>query len=175
VHGRFSAAFGGIRDLYQRQLDADGADDPTDEIAVMRTAIELKVSCAMKGDSPKFRAEVLAAFERVASATPPEQQSPDFRALGELLRAGVGTDAALREVFDMADRTADRTTQLRRVRVAEMKVYTEAHIALMLKVFVETVREHTDVQTALRVATALDRRLALAASNSGPPRGSGEG
>lgn len=168
VHGRYSQALGALREVYHRHLDADTASDPTDELAVMRTGLERLASRAAGGDSPTFRAGVLELFTRASDALRAEDV-PGFREafsqLGDTIRAGKAVDDAFREVFELADRTADRATQFRRVRVAELRVYTEAHIVALLRMIAETVREHVPIELAARVEDALDRRLAVAAGH----------
>jgi hypothetical protein len=162
THGRYSAALGSVGDLYRRQLEVEGADDPTDEIALMRTALETRTSRAIGGDSAQFRVDAVKAYTAAAellNGAPTAQFLAAFAALGDMLGAGVAADVALRDVFDMANETASRATHLRRVRVAEAHAYTDAHLVVLFKVFMETVREVTDVQIAARVATTLRHRL----------------
>jgi hypothetical protein len=156
---------GAMREIYQRHRNIDQASDPTDELAIMRTAVERGVERAMKGDSPAFRQEALAAFEALDLAVrggDPAALVAALQRLGGILRAGRDHDAALAEVFAQAERTAGRATDFRRTRIQEMRVWTEVQVLALLRTVSETVRENAPIQIAIGIESALDRRLALA-------------
>ena len=174
IHGRYSKVLGAIRDVYHRHLDRETASDPTDELALMRATIERLVDRALKRDTADFRAAALAVFERAAEAARTGDQaetSARFKELGDMLRAGKAVDEAMAEVFNFADRTAARATDFRRARAAEMRVWTEAHIIVLLRMIAETIREHAPIDIAVSIQSALDRRLAVAQGHPSAPGG----
>jgi hypothetical protein len=167
IHGRYAGVLmGAVRDAYMRHCDSDEASDPTDELALMRAGVERAYSRASSGDTPRFRQEALSLWERGRTASiagDAEAGSRAFRELGELLREGRNRDDSMRELFDMADKTAAAATNFRRVRVAEARVFTEAQLVAVLRMIGEEIRVHVPIEHAARLEAALDHRIALAA------------
>lgn len=178
IHGGYAKSLGTqLRALFDGHMANPDSSDPTGELALMRASVEQAAARASAGDTAAFRADALGLFERAAAAAQPggdpQAGAAAFRELGDLLRSGHAAERAGVLLFERADRTAGRATELRRVRIIEARAYSEAQVVVLLGGLLELVREHANVQTALAVADAFIRRYPGAAGGIAPPALSG--